>query len=181
MARGWKKESARHSLAARGINTVPSKSVSTAIAMVKNKEKNVPVPQRLYHGTPVSSLNKILDEGLRVGMDPNSCTLEMGHADDCLSNISLANKVQDACFFAAAANMSKGDAMGSQAIIQIDMTKLPDNPCMRRPLFGKNDHYEYKFYTRQNIPPSAISRIMIREIKPFKETWYTPEEWRSKQ
>jgi len=179
--KGWRKESARHSLAARGINTVPSKSVSTAITMVRNKEKNVPVPPRLYHGTPTSNLSKILDEGLRIGVASNSFTLETGHAVDCWSNISLSNKVQDACFFAAAANMGKGVSGGSQAIIEVDMTKLPDNPCVRRLLFGKKDHYEYKFYTRQNIPPSAITRIMIREMKPFSETWYTPEEWRSKR
>lgn len=178
MTKGWRNESGRHSLAARGIR-VPSKSVARALDFKDGIQVgNVKVPPLLYHGTSFANLNKILDEGLKVNA-PHSCTsINPEYESDCEANISFANKVQDACFFASSANMSKGDIRGSQAILEIDMTQLPENPCARRPLFDKKGHYEYKFFTYKNIPPSAIKRVLVRDMKPFKETWYTVEELR---
>ena len=182
---GWRREPARHSLAARGVKTARPKPVFTAMARDPDTDqlKPVSVPPILYHGTPLENLDRVLEEGIRVGTDPNPSTIEMGHEDDTWSNVSMANKLGDAIFFVVAANMSRGNIRGGQAIFEVDMTSLPDNPCGRRPLFSKPGHYEFKYYTQTAIPPSAIKRIYVRKFdgSDVFERWYTPEEWKAER
>ncbi len=178
---GWRKEPARHALAAKGIKTKAHYHAMASLAPGALNMKRVEVPQILYHGTSTRNLPRIMEDGISVGKDPTPMTVSDGRYGDSANNVSLANAIHDAFFFA----VGSAGWLGDQAIIEVDANLIPEDSRAfvgRRNLFGRRGRYEFKFYSQYGgVPPEAIRRVLIRarEGEEIVENWYTPEEIRA--
>jgi len=157
---GWKRESARHSLAARGVKT-PHKSAMGFYS--DGREVKMKAPPILYHGTLAKNIPKICEQGILPSSPERATTMtkETGHLKDTLWRVSLARKRGDAVMFAYG-SAPRGEPI---AIIEVDSSKLTDYKIFFSTMFGR-ELSEASYLGI--VPPSAIKRVEVTEFKDGK-------------
>jgi len=126
------------------------------------------LPRFLYHGTPSKNVESICEYGLRRGT-PETCGVESirgGFDKDCIGNVSLAVHEKDAFFFALAQG-DKKDFEKPQAVVKVDTSKFDTTTCIGGYRLFENENGEV-WCKDMDIPPTAVSRIHLRQLKNHK-------------
>lgn len=130
------------------------------------------LPRYLYHGTECKNVRSICEKGLHVGTYKtcNPYTEETGlgqsFVEDCIGNVSMATKENDAIFFIVANRKTKEEWQAPQCIFQIDTTRLDEDKLFFRDLMSTKLG-EAKYF--DDVPMKAITSFKVRSFDKDKK------------